>query len=439
MTQRPDTTHRPQAEAASAWAESAAPAPDLPQLQEDVSVEIAVIGAGFAGLNAAWELASRGVDCLVLDANDAGWGASGRNGGMAVLRYKKFWATLASEFGNDATVAMHRWIQEGLDTLEQNVQELEIECSFRRCGHITAAHGTRKLTALEADCRWLATYAHDSTPRMLDAGEASELMGTAAYSGGYLDPRAAGIHPLNYSRGFAAALQRRGVRIYRASPVTGITEEPGHLVLRTPGGNVRARRVIACTNAYSDLFDIGNDLGKRMLSISGAVIATEPLSTADARSILPSGHVVTDTRQLVNYFRFTPDRRILFGGRGSLFGHDEPRYYEELTDALRRVYPQLRDVRISHHWCGRVGITLDHFPHVGTIGERLFYAVGCGGRGVVLSNLLGKRVARRALGESDALGPMTESAFPRIRFGSLRAPVLHSMAAYYRLRDRFAI
>jgi glycine/D-amino acid oxidase-like deaminating enzyme len=300
MTQVEDTTHRPQAPAASAWAESAMPAPALPQLHQDVSVEVAVIGAGFAGMNAAWELARRGVDCLVLDANDAGWGASGRNGGMAVLRYKKFWSALAAEFGNEATVSMHRWIQEGLDTLEENVQELGIECSFRRSGHITASHGTRRLGALEADCRWLATCAHDTTPRMLNASQAAELMGTTAYSGAYLDPRAASIHPLNYSRGFAAALQRRGVHIFRASPVTGITEAPDHLLLRTPGGNVRARRVIACTNAYSDLFDMGNDLGMRMLSISGAVVATEPLSSAIAGSILPGGQVDTDTRQLVN-------------------------------------------------------------------------------------------------------------------------------------------
>lgn len=423
----------------SVWAESAVPAPELPRLCEDISTEVVVIGAGFTGLNAARELTRRGVDCLILEANDAGWGASGRNGGMAVLRYKKFWSALATEYGNDATVAMHRWIHEGLDTLEQNVEELGIDCGFRRCGHITAAHGKRALRALEADCRWLASHAKDSTPRTFGAEDARELMGTDGYSGGYLDPRAAAIHPLNYSRGFAAALQRRGIRIYQASPVTSISAQGAYLILRTPGGIVRARKAIACTNAYSGLFDLGTDLSKRMLSISAAVVATEPLSPEAVRPILPMGHIVTDTRQLVNYFRLTPGNRILFGGRGSLFGREEPRYYEELVNGLHRTYPHLREVRISHRWCGRVGVTLDHFPHVGNIGDRLFYAVGCGGRGVVLSNLLGKYVVRRALGAPSALGPMSETKFRAIRFGHLRAPVLQSMAAYYRLRDHFAI
>lgn len=424
---------------ASAWASLAQPAPALRPLEGDTTADVVVIGAGFTGLNAAWELSKRGADAIVLEANDAGWGASGRNGGMAVLRYKKFWAALAGEFGDEATLAMYRWIHEGLDTLEANVRELGIECGFRRCGHITAAHGERSARALEDDIRWLAVHARDSAPRMLGRTGARDLMGTDEYVDGYLDPRAAGVHPLDYSRGFAAALVAKGVRIHRDTPALEIVAEAGRVIVRTPRGEIRARQALVCTNAYTWLFPLGYDLARRMVSISAAVIATAPVPEEARRHILPQGHIVTDTRHLVNYFRVLPGGGVLYGGRGSLTGREAPRYYENLVRGVRRTFPSLREVPIAHRWCGRVGITMDGFPHIGAVGDRVFYALGYYGRGVVLTNLLGKHLARRALGEKLSLGPMSESSFRPIPFNGLRIPVMKTVAAYYKLRDRLAI
>ncbi|MEO6958901.1 MAG: FAD-binding oxidoreductase, partial [Burkholderiaceae bacterium] len=178
---------------------------------------------------------------------------------------------------------------------------------------------------------------------------------------------------------------------------------------------------------------------RRIVPVSAAVIATAPLSRDEMQKILPQQHLVTDTRNLVNYFRRVPGDRLLFGGRGSLTGKEGDRYYQHLVHCLHRAYPSLRDVAIDYHWSGNVAVTLDDFPHIGAIGNRVFYAMGYGGRGVVLTSLLGKHLARYATGERPMLGPMSDARFSRIPFNGLRIPIMNSVAVYYKLRDYLAI
>jgi glycine/D-amino acid oxidase-like deaminating enzyme len=413
--------------------------PRLPKLDGDITTDIVIIGGGFTGLNAAWALAQRGVACTVLEANDASWGASGRNGGMAVLRYKKAWSTLAETFGDGPTRDLYALIHEAVDTLERNVSELGIECGFKRYGHITAANGPRAVAMLAADCRWLADRLGDRVPQLLDAEQAYALMGTRAYYGGYLDPRAAGIQPLDYGRGFAAALAERGVPIYCETPAQQIVVEPDHVVVTTPGGEVRARKVLVCSNAYTDLQDVAPSLATRIVAVSTSVVTTAPLPEAILRTVLPQEHLVTDTRHLVNYFRRAPGDRLLFGGRGSLTGKENPEVYDGLIAKLRATYPQLGDTPIDHRWSGKVAVTLDDFPHLGALGDRVLFALGYGGRGVALTNLLGRHLALHALGEWKNLGPMSEASFRPIPFHGLRIPAMNVVATYYKLRDKLRV
>lgn len=423
----------------SLWSAIARPAPAALPLDHDVTTDVVIIGAGFTGLGAAWELARRGISCVVVEASDVGWGASGRNGGMAVLRYKRFWSVLARQLGDEATLHLYKSMRDGLDTLESNITELGIDCDFQRCGHITAAHGRRAFAGLEDDCRWLAAVAGDTTPRMLHQAESTALTGASSYTGAYLDPRSAGIHPLNYSRGFAAALAARGVPIHSNSPALKLVVEQGRVTVTTPQAQVRAKQALVCTNAYTQSFAFGVDLDTRIVPVSAAVIATAPLSPEEMQKVLPQQHLVTDTRNLVNYFRRVPGDRLLFGGRGSLTGKEGARYYRHLVHCLHRTYPFLRDIGIDYRWSGKVAVTLDDMPHIGAIGDRVFYALGYGGRGVVLANLLGKHLARYAMGERPALGPMSDGRFSRIPFSGLRIPIMNTVAAYYKLRDHLAI
>ncbi len=210
-------------------------------------------------------------------------------------------------------------------------------------------------------------------------------------------------------------------------------------MVTTPGGEVRARRVLVCTNAYTDLHNLAPALARRIVAVSTSVVTTDPLPYACLRTILPKQHLVTDTRHLVNYFRLVPGARLLFGGRGSLTGKESPDVYDGLIKKLRATYPQLASMPIDHRWSGNVAVTFDHFPHVGALGDRVLFALGYGGRGVALTNLLGRHLALQAIGEGKSLGPMNEASFRPVPFHGLRIPAMNVVATYYRLRDRLRV
>jgi gamma-glutamylputrescine oxidase len=419
----------------SLWAATGNAGPQLTKLQADHQTDVAIIGGGFTGLVAAHHLSRAGVACTVLEANDVGWGASGRNGGMAVLRYKKSWSALASELGRERTRHLYRILHQAIDLLEQTVSELGIDCGFARYGHITAAYGKSALAALEKDVQWLKGEAGDRAPRMLDARETAELTGTSCYLGGYFDSRAGAIHPLNYVRGLATAVSGAGVPIYVDTVVSKLTEEADRVVLETPGGVVRAKQALIATNAYTDLVHYGTDLGTRIVPVSSSIITTVPLPESTLRDILRERHVVSDTRHLLNYFRLAPGNRLLYGGRGSLTGPESDSAYRALERKMQQTFPMLEGVAIDHRWSGKVAVTRDEFPHVGRTGPRVAYAMGYGGRGVVLTNLLGKFLAQFATGDLVDPGAMNGSAFRPIPLQALRVPAMRAVAGYYRVLD----
>ena len=422
--------------APSVWLSTANPSVELPRLQRDLYTDVAIVGGGYTGLVAAHHLSRAGVGCAVLEANDAGWGASGRNGGMAVLRYKKPWAALAKRYGHERTRYLHFLLVEALDLLEETVYEYRISCDFARCGHITAAHGERALTMLKADVQWLESEARDKVPRIINADSTAELTGTTCYAGAYVDARAAGIHPLNYARGLAEGLSRKGVSVYIGAEVQWLREQAAGVILETTGGIVRAKQVLVATNAYTDLVRFGTDLGSRVVPVWTSVVTTEPLPDELLRRILPQQHVVSDTRHLLNYFRLAPENRLLYGGRGSLTGEETPEVYEGLRRKLVETFPALTEAAIDHRWSGKVAVTRDDFPHVGRVSPRIAYAMGYGGRGVVLTNLLGKMLAELAMGKAIDAGPMSSAPFGRIPLRGLRIPAMKAVAGYYGLLDR---
>jgi gamma-glutamylputrescine oxidase len=285
---------------------------------------------------------------------------------------------------------------------------------------------------------WLATVG-DRAPRMLGPEETRELAGTGCYLGAYLDPRAAGIHPLNYARGLADGLVRRGVPVFTGTAVTAVRENGQEVVVTTTGGTVWAGQLVIGTNAYTELFRFGTDLQQRIVPVSTSVITTAPLPEAQLRALLPQGHLVSDTRHLLNYFRIAPGNRLLFGGRGSLTGKESPGVYSGLEQKLVETFPVLAGVPIDHRWSGKVAVTMDDFPHIGRLSPRVSYAMGYGGRGVALTSLLGKMLALLALDKPVDAGPMSNGAFAPIPFHALRIPAMKAVAGYYRLLDALRI
>jgi len=421
----------------SYWNATACRSPNIGPLVKDAAADVLVIGAGFTGLSAAWHLQRAGLSCIVLDANDVAWGASGRNGGMLPPRYKKGFATLAKRYGNEVTRRLHRLALEAIDTVEGIVDEAGIECEFRRTGQITAALGPNHLAGLRADADWAAAEAGDRTPRILNSAEVLAEVGGGRYVGAWFDSRGAGVHPLSYSRGLASALLGRGVSIYGATPVLSLQEDAKGVVAATPAGTVRAAQVIVATNAYTDLFQSPpGGLDRRIVPVTSSLIATKPLDPAVAKTIIPGRQMVVDSRHLMFYYRMQSDGALLFGGRGDITGRrDDPSVYAGLEKGLAETFPQIAGAPIAFRWSGKVAVTLDDLPHIGRVTPRVAYAMGYGGRGVALSNLLGRFLADLVRGMPIDVGPMGSDGFTLIPFHGFRVPGMKIVAGWYRLKD----
>jgi glycine/D-amino acid oxidase-like deaminating enzyme len=418
----------------SFWAATVNPHPELPRLEHDIETDVAIVGGGFTGLTTAHYLAQSGIESVVLEANDAGWGASGRNGGMAVLRYKSGWAALARSHGAETARQMFRALHDAIDSLQATIAQYGIECGFSRCGHITAAHGPKPLAALEDDVRWLEREMGYEGAAILSREQIRKLTGTGEYVGGFLERRSGALHPLNYARGLAAAVAEQ-VPVFVSSPVETYRRDGSGFVLQTPRARVSARRIVVATNAYTGVFRLPNDLARRIVPLPSNIVATAPLPQSIVRDILPEGQVVTDSRRLNLYFRVSPDGRMLFGSRGHLSGSNEAWAFKDIEAAMRRVYPALRDADIDYRWNGKVGFSLDYFPHIGTAEPGVYYALGYSGRGVVLTHMAGKLLAAMLRGEAVDAGPLTQTPFHPIALHGLYPLGIRLYTAYYRLLD----
>ena len=418
----------------SFWAATANPHPDLDSLTQDIDTDVAIVGGGYTGLTVAHYLQRSGTSCVVLEANDAGWGASGRNGGMAVLRYKSGWAGLTQQAGLDTAQSMFRLLHDGIDSLEATIAEYGIDCGFSRCGHVTAAHGPKPLAGLESDVRWLEREMGYEGAALLDRSATEKLIGTKEYVGAYLERRSGGIHQLNYARGLAAGVSKH-VPVFVSSPVTGYRRDGSGFVLDTPRAKVRAKRIVVATNAYTELFPLPTDLARRIVPVPSNIIATAPLSEATLAGILPEGQIVTDTRRINLYFRISPDRRMVFGTRGHLSGSHEPWAFTHIEEAMHRVFPALRGAKIDYRWNGKVGFSLDYFPHFGQAEPGIYYGIGYSGRGVVLTHMVGKALAGMLRGESIDAGPINRGKFATIPLHAFYPIGIRLYTAYYKYLD----
>lgn len=416
---------------ASLWSATAEPGIAFPSLMGDAQADVAVVGAGYTGLSAALHLAEQGASVIVLETQQPGWGASGRNGGQVIPGLKYDPPELLKMFGGDLGERIVDFVGRAPELVFRLIEQHGIACGMRRCGWIQPAHNG----AMEAVLRQRAESwaARGADVEILDRGRTTEYIGSDRYRSAWIDRRGGSLNPLSYVRGLAHAAHVVGARIHSKTPVTSLASDKSKgFALTTPHGIVTARQVILATNAYTT--DLWHGVRQSIIPVHSFQVATAPLPDQVRKSILPRGQVCSDSRRLLLYFRIDASGRLVMGGGGTL---GEPRstvLFRHLRRAVQYLFPEVR-AAYEFHWFGRVAMTADHLPHLHEPVPGLLTALGYNGRGIAMATALGTLLARRAGGEAPDSLPMPMTPVHRIPLHFLRRLYVGGARTYYRLRD----
>ncbi len=415
------------------YAETAEAPGSYPAAAGDLTSDVCVVGGGFTGLSAALHLALRGYDVALLEAHRVGWGASGRNGGQVGTGQRRDQDELESMIGKDHARALWDLAQEAVATTLALAREHAPEAGFAP-GIIHACHRARMVPHAHAYAEKMARdYRYDRI-RPLDRDEMRHLVGSPAYHGGDIDMGGGHLHPLRYAFGLARAAAAAGVRIHEGSKVTGLSfGTPAEVT--TGAARVRAGHVLLACNGY--LGHLNNRTAARVMPINNFIVATAPMTPEAQDRIVRGNHAVADSKFVINYFRFSDDHRLLFGGAES-YGYRFPRDIAALVrKPMLEIFPQLAATEITHAWGGTLGITLNRMPHFESLAGNILTASGYSGHGVALATLGGKLAAEAIAGQAERFDLMASVPTPAFPGGAaLRWPLLVLAMVWFSLRDR---
>ena len=411
-------------------------APPYAPLAGSIRADVCVVGGGYAGLSTALELAQRGYSVALLEARRLGWGASGRNGGQAIVGFG---------FAGEDTIrsqltmadARRAWdiSVEGMQLLRDRITHDAIDCDYVP-GYLHLAVNARKARALEQRLSDLAhTFGYPT--QWISPDDMGQWIASPRFHAGAFDPQSGHVHPLKYCLGLARIAARERVVVYENSPVIRLDRGQRPLV-STALGSVSCDFVVLTGNVYLGEYGkaIAPELGRRIMPVGTYIIATEAMPRARADTLIQQRAAVSDTNLVLDYFRLSADHRLLFGG-GETYTTATPR---RLVSGLRRrmlaVFPQLADLKVTHAWGGFVDITLNQAPDFGRLGTNVYYLQGFSGHGLAIAGMAGKLLADAIAGQAtrfDVLARLRHHPFPG---GPLmRAPALALGMLYHRLRD----
>jgi glycine/D-amino acid oxidase-like deaminating enzyme len=401
--------------------------------------DVAVIGAGFTGLSAARTLAKGGARVAVLEAENVGWGASCRNGGMVLSGLKLGARTLMARYGSEATKRMYAASLESIDCVEEIVRADGIACDFSRSGHLQVACKVKHFAEFRRGAETIEReFGHKL--RIVEKNDLATETGSAIYHGGIVDELSAGVNPARYVAGLGCAAAKAGAEIHENTRVTGLERaardgESGWKVA-TSRGVLQAKDVLVATSGYTSGITPG--LQKRIIPIGSFIIVTEVLREELARELSPRGRMIYDSKNYLHYYRLTPDRRMLFGGRAAFFPENENTVRESaliLRAGMISVYPQLRNAAVEYVWGGTLDFAFDIMPHAGRM-DGMYFSVGYAGHGVAMATLLGKHMAEAILTGRDE-NPFAGIPFPAALLGMYdgRPWFLPFAGAWYKFLD----
>ncbi len=398
-------------------------------------VDVAIIGGGFTGLSAARHLARSGARVAVLEAEHIGFGASGRNGGHLNNGIAHSFAAAKAEFGAERAAALYQAYDRAVDVVEGIVAEEGIDCSFRRAGKLKLASKPQHFATIAANFEMVHREVDPDT-QLLSRADLRRELGSDAFHGAMLSQKSAMMHMGRYVTGLAEATQRSGATIFEHAQVQSCQRRGSGWQVTTPGGALQAGEVLLATGAYTPpAFPYQR---QRILPVGSFIVATRPLSEVEAASVMPGNRTCVTSLNIGNYFRLSPDRRLIFGGRARFSARSDQQSDAKSGAILRRslaaIFPSLAEVEIDYCWGGLVDITQDRFPRAG-VQDGLHYALGYSGHGAHLSTLMGIMMAEKMLGRS-VDNPFEGLPWPAIPFYSGKPWFLPFLGAYYQMLDR---
>lgn len=405
---------------------------NYPVLEGATSVDVCVIGAGFTGVSTALSLAEKGHSVALVEANRVGWGASGRNGGQ-IINGMSGLQKIQKKYGDGVADMIQDLRWRGNDIIRERVARYGIQCDLKD-GFLEVAPKASQVAYFDEYAADREKHNSGHKYEVWDREKTCEMLGTTAFHGGFVCYRDGHLHPLNLCIGEAQAAHALGVRIYEQSPVTGI-EHGARARVKTGNGHIDADAVVIAGNAYSQLEP--KHLSNLVFPAGSYIIATERLPDEVAESINRKDVAVCDVNEVVDYYRLSADKRLLFGGACNYSGRDPSSIQSYILPRMLRVYPRLRNVRIEYEWGGKIGIVLRRIPTVGRINNNVYYCQGYSGHGVCATHVMGEVMADAVSGTMeryDLFAGMNHFRIPGSQWFGNQLIALGML--YYKLKDR---
>ena len=409
--------------------------PEGASLQENLQADVLVVGAGFAGLSSAIEFAKRGFKVVVLEADRICSGASGRNGGQAIVGYASGQEPFEQQGVGAARMAWDMSL-EAIDLIDERIAEFNIDCD-RVDGYLYVADSPRKAKALEADMHALRD-AYGFEAEVVHGAQVGQYIDSPLYCAAAYEKRSWHLHPLKYGLGLARAARSLGVQIFERSAVTGL-RRGARMVATTARGSVTASWGVLAGNCTLGEYgpDVAPEIAPRIMPVGTYIIGTGVLSPSQCARLIPGNAAVCDNNFVLDYFRFSADNRMLFGGRVSYSTRTPAQLKEIMARRMGDVFPVLKNVPVDFVWGGFVDISMNRAPDFGRLGDNLFYLQGFSGHGVALTGLAGRVLAQAVAGQAERFDVFSQIKHRKFPGGAwLRTPSLVIGMAYHRLMDK---
>lgn len=414
------------------WTATAPDAMPTEPLRGEAKADVAVVGGGYTGLSAALHLAERGVDVALLEAQDMGFGASGRNNGQVIPTYSRQNPDeMVRKLGPNTGERLNAWVAGTAQLVFDLIAKHDIDCDAAQQGWLQPAHRPGRMAGIRAKYE---QWAKRGAPvELLDAERTRELTGSPLYHGAWLHKEGGHIQPLSYARGLARAAAAAGARLHGHSPALSLDRHGDRWRLRTPEGSLAAETVLLATNAYTDT--LWPTLKETIIPLRSFHAATAPLGDNAAKTVLPENHGYSDTRQALWAFRKDRDGRLITTAAPLFTAGAVGNVRHDTAARIAKVFPQAAGIPVDYVWEGRIAMTVDRLPRFHELSGGVYAGLGYSGRGIAMATAMGKLLADRATGLAASEVPLPPTSTTPLPMHGLMVPLSRAMVLYYRWKD----